>query len=228
MYVWKKSFSLPICLFFSNFQAANTFQERFLSILSPGQWILFARGHLDKFSDPTILFSVSNSAVSSLNYLTREVLSMKNLLAQKTILLSILPQHQYLRSSKVTVAFAHPVRKHFNKTLAHCKDAIRSRQNDLTELKSFVKVLFLTLYWHYPTYLSNFYEKRWREIGAYHYLLWRQRHIFNRYSHLSLISLTPSTFFIFISSSFYRGSWVLFNRRNIETISSYSWHWVGW
>lgn len=80
----KENFFPAICMFFSNFQAANTFQERFLSILSPGQWILFARGHLDKFSDPTILFSVSNSAVSSLNYLTRGVLSMKNLLAQKT------------------------------------------------------------------------------------------------------------------------------------------------
>lgn len=77
--------SLLICLFFSNFQVANTFQEPFLSILSPEQWILFALGHLDKFSDPTILFSVSNSAVSSLNYLTRGVLTMKNLLAQKTI-----------------------------------------------------------------------------------------------------------------------------------------------
>lgn len=93
-------------MFFSNFQAANTFQEPFLSILSQGQWILFARGHLDKFSDPTILFLVSNSAVSSPNYLTRGVLSMTNLLVQKTILLSILPQHQFLRSYKVIVAFA--------------------------------------------------------------------------------------------------------------------------
>ena len=207
MCVWKKSFSLPICLFFSHFQAANTFQERFLSILSPGQWILFARGHLDKFSDLTILFSVSNSAVSSLNYLTRGSVKYEKFISSENhFCYPFCRSTSILRSYKVTVAFAHSVRKHFNKTLAHCKDAIRSRQNDLTELKSFVKVLFLTLYWHYPKYLSNFYEKRWREIGAYHYLLWCQRHIFNRYSHLSLISLTPSTFFIFISSSFYRGS----------------------
>ena len=50
-----------VVFFFLHIQAGNTFRERFLLISNLVRWIQFAQGHLVRYSDRTILFSVSTN-----------------------------------------------------------------------------------------------------------------------------------------------------------------------